>query len=321
MTSNTLTASCNSVRFRSIRWSTFPATYRKTPSKRSWTISLVLIIFSFRRIANRLWAEWGGWWLVWRTLPQGWKESPYVYQTLGSVATNALRELGLPCSQYIDDRHLGELWGSVAKRSSSLDAVNAALFVAATILTQLGYFLHLGKCVPVPTQRLIFLGHLVDTFSIPEDKKEKFIALRESFLSSKFVPLNELQRFQGKCISLTLMVPAAELYTRVVAHAISRCQKQGTPIPLDGDLREEILHWHFLDTWTGFVPWHTEEHRVLQTWWPILCHSSGARHLLAKAGDPTALIWPSRTHGFSKPKYMPLPWDLWAFRITRTNPN
>ena len=101
-------------------------------------------------------AEWGGWWLVWRTLPQGWKESPYVYQTLGSVATNALRELGLPCSQYIDDRHLGEFWGSVAKRSSSLDAANAAFFVAATILTQLGYFLHLGKCVPFPTQRLIF---------------------------------------------------------------------------------------------------------------------------------------------------------------------
>ena len=493
-------------------------------------------------------AEWGGWWLVWRTLPQGWKESPYVYQTLGSVATNALRELGLPCSQYIDDRHLGELWGSVEKRSSSLNAANAAFFVAATILTQLGYFLHLGKCVPVPTQRLIFLGHFVDTtrqtFSIPEDKKEKFIALRESMLSSKFVSLNELQRFQGKCISLTLMVPAAQLYTRVVAHAISRCQKQGTPIPLDGDLREEILHWRFLDTWTGFVPWRTEEHRVLRTiasdasqsrwgatlslpngivsvgdyfgldmderdivtkeahavlcalqafsprltnarvdamvdnqvlyhawlregcknqgennalksifdvtlrqnialslqwvpsalnpadrpsrtwsdgdvmvsrplwerietiagphtidlmaldsnaqcsrhytpfptpcstgtnffaqnpchtpqgddengylfppafligpalqhiretgatvtllvpdifprpyWWPILCHSSGARYLLAQAGDPTALIWPSRTHGFSKPKYMPLPWDLWAFRITRTNHN
>ena len=30
-------------------------------------------------------------------------------------------------------------------------------------------------------------------------------------------------------------------------------------------------------------------------WWPILCHSSGARHLLARAGDPTALTWPSRT--------------------------
>ena len=36
--------------------------------------------------------------------------------------------------------------------------------------------------------------------------------------------------------------------------------------------------------------------------WPILCHSSCARLLLAKAEDPTALIWPSRTHGFSKRK-------------------
>lgn len=61
------------------------------------------------------------------------------------------------------------------------------------------------------------------------------------------------------------MVPAAQLYTCVVAHAISRCQKQGTPIPLDGDLREEILHWRFFDTWTGFVPWRTEEHTVLRT--------------------------------------------------------
>lgn len=121
---------------------------------------------------------------MWRALPQGWKESPYVYQTLGSVATNALRELGLPCSKYIDDRHLSELWGSVAKRSSSLEVANAVFFVAATILTQLGYFLHLGKCVPVPTQRLIFLVHLVDTicqtFSIPEDKKEKFIGFERA---------------------------------------------------------------------------------------------------------------------------------------------
>lgn len=30
------------------------------------------------------------------------------------------------------------------------------------------------------------------------------------------------------------------------------------------DLREEILHWHFVDTWTGFVPWCTEEHTVLR---------------------------------------------------------
>lgn len=177
MTSNTLTASCNSVRFHSIRWSTFPTTYRNSFQTKLDDKSGFDHFFISEDSQPLMGAEWGGWWLVWRTLPQGWKESPYGYQTLGSVATNALRELGLPCSQYIDDRHLGELWGSVAKRSSSLDAANAAFFVAATILTQLGYFLHLGKCVPVPTQCLSFLGHLVDTtrqtFSIPVGKKEK----------------------------------------------------------------------------------------------------------------------------------------------------
>ena len=64
-----------------------------------------------------------------------------------------------------------------------------------------------------------------------------------------------LQRFQGKCISLTLMVSAAQLYTQVVARVISRCQRLGAPIKLEGDLQAEILHWRFLDSWTGCVPW------------------------------------------------------------------
>lgn len=108
-------------------------------------------------------AELGGWWLVWKTLPQGWRESPYIYQTLGQVATHTLRNYGILCSQYIDDSHLGELWGMQIKCISSFDAANRAFFVAGTLLIQLGYFLHLAKCVPIPNQQLIFLGHLVDT--------------------------------------------------------------------------------------------------------------------------------------------------------------
>ena len=130
--------------------------------------------------------------------------------------------------------------------------MNCAFFLAATLLTQLGYFLHISNCVHIPTQRLIFLGHLVDTihqtFSIPEDNKEKFIALREEILSLEQVPLNMFQRFQGKCISLTLMVPTTLLYTWVVACAISRCQRPEVPIKLEGNLRAEILHCRFLDS-------------------------------------------------------------------------
>ena len=52
--------------------------------------------------------QWGGWWFVNNVLPFGWKISPYIYQTLGMVATHELRRQHIPCSQYIDDLHLGQ---------------------------------------------------------------------------------------------------------------------------------------------------------------------------------------------------------------------
>ena len=122
-------------------------------------------------------AEWGGWWLVWNTLCQGWKESPYIYQTLGSVATSHIREVGTPSSQYIDDRHLGELWGPTPEARSSYQAALAGAVLAIAVLTELGYFINIDKSVVTPTQQLVFLGHTVDTvretFSIPDDKKTK----------------------------------------------------------------------------------------------------------------------------------------------------
>lgn len=52
--------------------------------------------------------EWEGLWWVCNTLPFGWKNSPYVYQTIGLVATNFFRQKGIACWLYIDDRLNGE---------------------------------------------------------------------------------------------------------------------------------------------------------------------------------------------------------------------
>ena len=65
---------------------------------------------------------------------------------------------------------------------------------------------------------------------------------------------------QGKCISLTLAVPAAKLYIREVNKAISIATKNSRSVPMKNDLREEIEHWRFLDDWEGFVPWRSEKH-------------------------------------------------------------
>lgn len=203
-------------------------------------------------------AEWGGWWLVWNTLCRGWKESPYIYQTLGSVAISYSREIGVPFSLYIDDRHLGELWRPVPAARSSYQATLAGVVLEIAVLTELGYFINTKKSVALPTQRLVFLGHLVDTaretFSMPEDKKRKFATLRDTILLERTVSLNTLQRFQGKCISLSLMVHGT----------ISQFSPCAKPIPMIGDLRQEVEHWRFIDHWGGCLPWRKEEHSVVK---------------------------------------------------------
>lgn len=56
-----------------------------------------------------------------------------------------------------------------------------------------------------------FLGFLVDSvrqaYILPNDKREKFVILKESILKSEMVDVKTMQRFAGKCISMGLAVP------------------------------------------------------------------------------------------------------------------
>ena len=51
--------------------------------------------------------QWQGVYYLYHTIPFGWKASAYIYHTIGMGATSYIRSLGMPCSQYIDDRHVG----------------------------------------------------------------------------------------------------------------------------------------------------------------------------------------------------------------------
>ena len=55
--------------------------------------------------------EWGGHWFCDTTLPFGWKNSAYVYFTVGEVLSEWLRERGIYSELWIDDRFLGEAPG------------------------------------------------------------------------------------------------------------------------------------------------------------------------------------------------------------------
>lgn len=203
-----------------------------------------------------------GWVMRYNTLPFGFKAACNIYQRIGMVVTSWLRRKGIPALQYIDDR----LIVVSSNAASSVEAQDQARRVGLilNLLTDLGFTLSLHKCVLNPVQSVRFLGFTVDSnqqsFLLPQDKKASFGDLRETILEQKTVGLKSLQRFSGKCASLAIAVPGALFYIREVNSAISRAMKNSRQIELSGALREEIMHWRFLDDWDGASYWRSESH-------------------------------------------------------------
>lgn len=108
------------------------------------------------------------------------------------------------------------------------------VYVLVELFTRLGYTLSLEKCSLVPSTCKKYLGFSIDSarqaYIFPEDKKQKFIQLRESILARSEVDLNTLQRFCGKCISMCLAVQGCKLVCREVNAAISKCQRNSKNI-------------------------------------------------------------------------------------------
>ena len=55
-------------------------------------------------------------------------------------------------------------------------------------------------------------------------------------------------------------MPAAKLYIREMAAAVSRASKNSRPISIDPPLREEIEQWRFIDSNVKWLPWRAEKH-------------------------------------------------------------
>ena len=141
--------------------------------------------------------------------------SAYIYHSAGLGASHFVRSNVVPVSQYIDDHHVGQLrlLSCFSSDWSDLDLANAAVFISALVLISCGYFIGVKKSVLFPVQVIPFLGFLSDSkrqaFILPEEKKQKFAALRGSLINMKMIPVKSLQKFAGKAVSFSLAVPAA----------------------------------------------------------------------------------------------------------------
>ena len=159
-------------------------------------------------------------------------------------------------------------WSNLVKSldPDKLNLVSAhiASFLVCYTLIKLGYCIGLQKSILQPSQSVPFLGFECDSrlqaFRLLPDKKQKFISLVEAILDSNQVSMTDLQRLAGKCMSMSMAVPGARLFTNEITLAISRASRSSRPLPLSVPLRLEIEHWLFLNSWSGFLPWRSERH-------------------------------------------------------------
>ena len=167
-----------------------------------------------------------------------------MYQTIGMCVNFYLWSLSILNTFYIDDRF--------AVSNPTLDGPGHAessaclTYVVLQVLTRLGYTLSLNKCSLEPSTCKKFLGFLVDSekqaYILPVDKRIKFSELREFILSLDEVSLKTLQRFCGKCISMSLAVPGCKLFCREVNAAISYCIKNSKIITVTCALKQELTY-------------------------------------------------------------------------------
>lgn len=120
--------------------------------------------------------QWKGYYFIYATLPFGWKASAYIYHTIGMAATSHIRSLGVPCSNYIDDKHIGQLrtLRPLRRKYSNFQLSEMATFIACSILLQLGYFLGLKKSSLIPSFKVKYLGYFCESdkqaFTLPPIK-------------------------------------------------------------------------------------------------------------------------------------------------------
>ena len=114
-----------------------------------------------------------------------------------------------------------------------------------------------------PVQSFVFWGFISDSvkqaFILPYEKKKRFATLRDSLIGMKLIPIKSLQKFAGKVVSFSLAISAAKLFCREVNFHIGKGLRSSKPVRMSKNLKNELEHWIFVDSWEGFSTLETRK--------------------------------------------------------------
>ncbi|MFI5421651.1 MAG: reverse transcriptase domain-containing protein, partial [Nitrososphaerales archaeon] len=195
---------------------------------------------------------WKGRVYEFQVLPFSISSAPRAFTKLMREPIAVLRAEGLRLVIYIDDILI--LGGSIEEIKSHADK-------ALSLLQELGFRIKWEKCQLEPTQRVKFLGFIVDsvkmTLSLPHDKIHKIRKESRQLLKISTTTLRKLASFLGLLASVAPAVSSARLHQNQLLRWKNQLMKVHKGnwdafISIPSDLQEELLWWRDeLHRWNG----------------------------------------------------------------------
>ena len=198
--------------------------------------------------------SWGGNYYVFTVLPFGLSTACYMFTKLLRPLVRYWRGQGVKIVVYLDDG-LGAAAGSER-------ALHASNFVQST-LKQAGFVLNTEKSTLKPTQRLKWLGFVVDLaqgqIEVPDDKLVRLLDTLRSLQHASQIPARQLASVIGKLISMGLALgPVCRFMTRSLYTVLDTREWWSSMLSLTAEAREELDFWlSSLDDYKSQPIWHS----------------------------------------------------------------
>ena len=187
--------------------------------------------------------EWEGSLYAFTCFPNGLASCPRKFTKLLKPVYSVLRQLGHLSSPYIDDSYL---------QGEDYDRCLENIIDTVRLLYTLGFIVHPEKSVLIPTQRLIFLGFILDSilmhiYMTPE-KVNKVIDMCSKLLKNTSPTIREVSQVLGYLISTFPGVVLGPLYFRHLEAVKSQALKDNKGnfdafMSLNKEAEAELAWW------------------------------------------------------------------------------
>ena len=177
----------------------------------------------------------------------GLNSAPRIFTKLFKPILRLLKSQGMLLIIYLDDILL------IAPTANLCLAQGKFLM---KLLQDLGFLVNMNKSVLTPTQRIIFLGFLIDsvnmTISLPEEKQLAITQKANLLLGQNLVSIRNLCQFVGMCSATRPALRQAPLFYRKVQLSINKVLRKAglnkklcynQKIRLDFQVRQNLEWW------------------------------------------------------------------------------